>query len=112
MQECIFNKINLIESEELIEEFVRVMLRPKFDFILNEKKEEFVESLIEISELVKSDVKVNVIKEDEPDNRVLECAEAGKVDYIISGDKHLLKLKEYKNIPIIEAAEFLRYRKD
>jgi uncharacterized protein len=39
--------------------------------------------------------------------RVLECALAGKADYIVSGDRHLLKLKAHAGIPILTAQQFL-----
>jgi uncharacterized protein len=53
--------------------------------------------------------KVSVIKEKDDDNRILECAIEGKVQYLISGDrKHLLPLKEYQRIKILSPAEFLK----
>ena len=40
---------------------------------------------------------------------VLECALAGEADYIVSGDKkHLLPLRQFREIPIVSPAEFLR----
>jgi len=53
--------------------------------------------------------KVYVIKENDDDNRILECAIEGRVQYLISGDrKHLLPLKEYQRIKILSPAEFLK----
>jgi putative PIN family toxin of toxin-antitoxin system len=53
--------------------------------------------------------RVSVIKEKDDDNRILECAIEGKVQYLISGDrKHLLPLKEYQKTKIISPAEFLK----
>jgi putative PIN family toxin of toxin-antitoxin system len=42
-----------------------------------------------------------------PDNRILECAVAGRVDCIISGDHHLTDLKTYESIKIMTPTEFL-----
>lgn len=51
---------------------------------------------------------LDIIKKDPDDNRILECATGAKVDYIISGDKkHLLSLKQFQNILILSAKEFL-----
>jgi putative PIN family toxin of toxin-antitoxin system len=50
---------------------------------------------------------LDVVKDDPDDNRVLECALAGKADYIVSGDRHLLKLKAHAGIPILTARQFL-----
>lgn len=45
---------------------------------------------------------------DEPDNRILECAIAGKADVIVTGDRGLLDLKSYEGIAIVRLADFLR----
>jgi len=37
----------------------------------------------------------------------LECAISAKCDYIISGDRHLIKLGSYKNIKILGPTDFL-----
>ncbi|MBI2671412.1 putative toxin-antitoxin system toxin component, PIN family, partial [Candidatus Woesearchaeota archaeon] len=42
------------------------------------------------------------------DNKIIECAIDGNSDCIITKDKHLLKLKEYKGIKIITPEEFLK----
>ena len=63
--------------------------------------------LLQISYLVEPKNKVNAIKEDHMDNIVLETALEGKADYIISGDGHLLKLKEFKGTKIVNSKEFL-----
>jgi len=49
-----------------------------------------------------------VIKEDEADNRVLECAVEAKAQYIVSGDKrHLQPLGIYEGIKVLSLKEFL-----
>jgi len=59
--------------------------------------------------LVQPKNRVSVIKENDDDNRILECAIEGRVQYLISGDrKHLLPLKEYDRIKILSPAEFLK----
>jgi uncharacterized protein len=59
--------------------------------------------------LIQPKNKVSVIKENDEDNRILECAIEGKAQYLISGDrKHLLPLKEYQGIKILSPAEFLK----
>ena len=52
-------------------------------------------------------VTVTVIERDSTDNRYLECALAGDAQYIVSGDRHLLELKEYRDIQILTPAEFV-----
>ncbi len=50
---------------------------------------------------------LDVVKEDESDNRYLECAIEGKAQYIISGDRHLLELGEYQGVIILPPAAFM-----
>ena len=46
--------------------------------------------------------------DDPKDNHILACALARKVDMVVSGDKDLLRLKEYEGIPIVRPMDFLR----
>jgi len=93
------NEIILITSDEIVTETVRI-LREKFKWP-EHNIDKFVRRLSDISENIRLAIKLNVIKERESDNRVLECAVSGEAGLIVSGDKHLLKLKRYKNIPIV-----------
>ena len=54
-------------------------------------------------------IKIEIIKDDPDDNKFIECAVTNKADYIISGDNHLLNLREYRNIKILSPKEFLNY---
>jgi putative PIN family toxin of toxin-antitoxin system len=105
---CIDNKLKLIESPQLIDEFIDVINRPKFSFIEPEVKIEIIISIFDISEIIEPNIKLDIVKEDEKDNRALECALAGNCDYIISGDSHLLKLQEFEGIKIYNASKFLK----
>jgi putative PIN family toxin of toxin-antitoxin system len=60
-----------------------------------------------VGDLIDPAIVVEVVTEDPDDNRVLECAVAGHADYIVSGDRHLLKLKRHAGITILTAREFL-----
>ena len=44
---------------------------------------------------------------DPKDDKFLDAAVAGDAEYIVSGDKHLLELKEFRQISILSAREFL-----
>jgi len=100
-------KIKILISEEILEEFKEVLQR-KFGFSLD-IVEVTVSAIKEISTLVTPTQRLNVIKKKEDDNRILECAVEGKVQYIVSGDKrHLLSLKEYQGMKILSPAKFLK----
>jgi putative PIN family toxin of toxin-antitoxin system len=60
-----------------------------------------------IAEMVWPDKKLQVIEDDPDDNRVLECAVKGNATYIVTGDRHLLKLGSYEGIRIITVRQFL-----
>ncbi len=47
------------------------------------------------------------ILEDEPDNRILECAATAHADVIVTGDRAMLNLKEYQEIRILSLRQFL-----
>ena len=58
--------------------------------------------------LITSDsVEISKIRKDPEDNMFIGCAIEGDADYIVSGDKHLLNLKHYQNIKIVDAKGFL-----
>jgi len=62
--------------------------------------------LSEIAELVAPRRKLATLN-DEPDNRILECAVAGGVNVIVTGDKAMLNLKRFADIRIITLRQFL-----
>lgn len=49
-----------------------------------------------------------VVQDDPDDNKFIECAVECRANYIISGDRHLLNLKEYEGIKLIKSSEFLK----
>ncbi len=59
------------------------------------------------AEILKPAVRLNVLK-DIPDNRIIECAVEARADLVVTGDRHLLKLKKFQGIPIIRLVDFLR----
>ncbi|MGB9716999.1 MAG: putative toxin-antitoxin system toxin component, PIN family [Thermoproteota archaeon] len=96
-------------SEEILRELARVLTYPKIEEIFRKAeidKRTALESLIERLKIVNPKVKVDVIKRDPLDNKVLECAIEAGAKYIISGDKHLLKLKKFRKTEILTAREF------
>lgn len=49
-----------------------------------------------------------LITQDPSDNHFLACALTAQAEYIVSGDKHLLKLKSFAGIPIVAPRQFLK----
>ena len=99
-------KIRIITSPQIIKELRGVISRQKFRFS-EEQINAIVKQIISISEIVVTKTSVSVIKEDPADDRILEAALDGKADYIASGDKDLLSLKEFRGIKIRTSKDFL-----
>jgi len=105
-EKCLHGELVLVTSPNQIEELRRVMDYPKFNFT-EEQKATFVSIILEIATMVEITGKVKVIIDDPDDNAILETAIVGNANYLISGDPHLLKLKEFARVKIITASEFL-----
>jgi len=97
---------NLFLSPQLFSEIKRVLAYPKFSFNQDEI-DEFLSIIIETAQIVEPEFSINLILQDSIDNRVLECAVMADCEFIISGDKHLLEIKEFSNIRILFPDEFL-----
>jgi len=94
----------LFFSKPILDELLGVLAR-KF----SRDKEELSRVALLLSErgvAVRPRQKLRVVK-DEPDNRVLECALAGHVDAIVTGDQALLELREFHGVRIISLREYL-----
>ena len=59
------------------------------------------------SEMVLAKEMPLAISEDPSDQKFLECAVSGKADAIVSGDKHLVKMGRFQNIPIYRPRNFI-----
>jgi hypothetical protein len=103
-------KIEVVSSPPLLIELERVLQYPRVQKYLKRTQSDvdaFLRQFKKIAITVEPQMTLDIIKEDPADNRVLECAVAGEASYIISGNDHLLKIKEYKGIVILKPAEFL-----
>lgn len=106
----VLNKFNPVVSKEIVEEYADVLTRDKFAvFGTIERRLDLLNRLLSFDWVlfVYPKQKIEVIKEDPKDNIFLECALEGSCDFIVTGDNHLLQLKEYKNIKIVKAEEFV-----
>jgi putative PIN family toxin of toxin-antitoxin system len=95
--------IQIFSSQEILEEYKKILKRD-FDYS-NEEINEIMGKVLQFLNLVSPNEKVEVVKEDVDDNKIIECALESKAEYILSYDKHLLNLKEYFGIKIIKPEE-------
>lgn len=94
----------LILSKPILDELLGILAR-KF----SRDTEELAHIAVLLSDLahyVKPRRKLQVVQ-DEPDNRILECALTGRADAIVTGDHALIALRNYRGVQIISLREYL-----
>ena len=104
----------LVTSPEILQEVEEVLNREKIIQITKMTKAEikkFLQDLIDIAFIVLGNVAVQVVQKDPDDDKFIAAAIEGKADYIVSGDKPLLNIKEYMGIKIISPKDFMRLLK-
>lgn len=102
------DKGRLVISEPVLQEFAEVIFRKKFDkyFFDDAERLEAIDK-IERNAIIFSPKEIITSCRDPKDNKFLELAVAAGSSCIITGDKDLLILDPFRNIPILTAADFL-----
>lgn len=100
-------RCRLLLSSEIFDEYLRVLTYPKFRLPPDHIKRILEQEVRPYAELIHVTSQVNVITADPTDNKFLACAVDGHADVIVSGDRHLLVLKQYRGIAILTARQFL-----
>jgi len=93
-------------SEPLLEEYRQVLMREKFEKIRQDGLRT-VEKIEEQALKVIPEVKVEQIKMDRPDNRVLECALSAEAHYLITGNRRHFHFRRFFSTQIVNPYEFL-----
>ena len=89
------SSIEIFTTSEILDEFGKVLQR---DFKYNaEETNNIIKKVLLFATLISPKNKIDIIKDDPDDNKVVECAVESLSMYIITYDKHLLKLGEYQN---------------
>lgn len=57
--------------------------------------------------VVAPQVCLTVVKDDPDDDRVLECAITGEAEFIVTGDRHLLRMGTFNGIEIVTVRDFM-----
>lgn len=92
-------------SDKILEETTRILAN-KFRWPA-EDIAQVRDVLSLVSQRVIPHVELDVLKRDPDDNRILECAQSSGSDYIVTGDKDLLDLRQYAGARILKPSEFL-----
>jgi len=100
-------KLILCLSQNIVEEYIEVLNR----LGLKDKKE--IQKLTKLfaegynSIFTAKIPRIKVVKDDQDDDKFLECAIALDSKIIISGDKHLKEIKKYIDIEIVSPRKFI-----
>jgi hypothetical protein len=98
-----------VASPPLLAEFARTIEYPRvtrFAALSTAERATFVREVESGSRIVTPEIEITASR-DPDDNRVLEAAVTGRVDYIVSGDRDLLDLESFEGIPIVPPRRFL-----
>jgi putative PIN family toxin of toxin-antitoxin system len=99
-------EFTVIVTSDILREYFEVLNRPKFK-LKQETIDKITRYIYQFSEFVIPEERIKRIGADPADDKFLEAAIAGKADFVVSGDNHLLGLKEFRSIPILSGHEFM-----
>jgi putative PIN family toxin of toxin-antitoxin system len=99
-----YNEILVFITKDIINEMGRVLSR---DFYLGEQEiNDVINAVVLFSHLIETRERIKVVEEDPEDNKILECAVSSGARFIVTQDKHLLGLREFRGIRIITPSDF------
>ncbi len=99
---------DILLSPETLAELNDVLSRNKFDrYVTREKREEFLEALLDRAILIEPIETVRVCR-DFKDDKFLELALNGEASFIVTGDEDLLELNPFRGVKILKPDQFLQ----
>ena len=106
-QLLIEGKVRLIFSEQILEEFLIVVRRPKFQKYFSGPDIEALLRTFESYGRIASVFSIVEVCRDPKDNFLLALAKDSHADSLITGDQDLLVLQKFGHTPILTYSEFL-----
>jgi len=101
-------RAQLVLSRGILEEFLEVTDDPRIRKYVDEDGViAFLRAVGSIATVIRARSKFKVVKEDPDDDTVLRVAYDGKAEYIVSGDRHLLSLGQFRRIKIVTVSQML-----
>ncbi len=97
----------IVVSVETLTEFRDTLLKypERFQMDKDDVQNE-VETIRYFAEFVTPQEDIAVVEDDPDDDKFLEAAVAGDVEYLVSGDQHLLSVNSFRGIDIVEPRTF------
>jgi putative PIN family toxin of toxin-antitoxin system len=99
-------EVRLFVSPALLHEYETVLKRPRFKLDENEIME-LMKKIKRTAVMVTPTKRLSILKADEADNRILECALKTGVDFIVTGNKKHFPFEEFKGVRIVTPREFI-----
>ena len=100
--------IRPLASREVIDEYLRVLAYPKFRLTEDEIGYLLFREILPHFKIVSAGQGKSVVMADPSDDKFIWCALAGKAEYIITSDMHLLFLRSHQGISILTPSAFLK----
>lgn len=110
LDHAINEMVSLYSSQTLLDELLHTLSYRKFNkriALFETTPQILVAQYAALLTLVTPASISPTIKDDPDDDAVLACALAAQADFIVSGDAHLLNLKQFQTIPIVTAAQIV-----
>jgi putative PIN family toxin of toxin-antitoxin system len=101
----VLEKHEVVLSSQILAELADVLSRDKFN-VTTAQIDGFISILVRHTTVVPVQSNSKIVREDPDDDTILDTALCGKAKYIVSGDKHLLKIARYKNVQLLSINEF------
>ncbi len=90
-----------------MEEYLRVLAYPKFRLTDQDIRGLVEEEVLPYVVTVRVRLRLSVVRRDPENNKFLECAVAGRAEYLVTGDQDLRELGSYRGVTILTVGEFL-----
>jgi putative PIN family toxin of toxin-antitoxin system len=106
------NPFEWLTSEYILSEVANVLSRKHIqgkygNRVTPKRQQRFLKTARTVATVVEVTSSVSAVPDDLKDNPILACGKDGGADYIVTGDRHLLKLGRFEGIQIVTPAEFL-----
>ena len=101
-------KVRFFVSPALLNEYETVLKRPRFK-LGDKETADLIEKIKEKAVRVTPTRELEILNEDETDNRILECAAKAKVDFVITGNKRHFPFEDFKGSKIVTFREFINH---
>jgi putative PIN family toxin of toxin-antitoxin system len=101
-------RFNLYVSEHILDGVLRALSKPYWQTRLDRQRSERrlsdIRALVIVVEPITG---IHGIAADDEDDLVLATAVADNADYLVTGDKYMLRIGEFRGIPIVSPRAFL-----